>query len=196
MRLEDAMLCFSVDCRGFLPREAAELCREAIAGGADIIDLGPGGGEGLSREMVERVASVCREEDALLVVRNEPSLAREVGTGVLLTRPDFSVGYVRSILPAEALVGLAAKTRDEVLLALDMQPDFVVYFAGLKAPLLFSRLRSFSSVLIFAGGIQTIAEAGRIVEQGMRRLCLDFRCLTESVTESIAEVSRLLGRRI
>jgi hypothetical protein len=195
MRVEDAMLCLAVDGRGMFPREAAELCREAVAGGVDVIELGPGGGEGLSRETVERVAEACRAEDALLLLRDEPSLVREVGAaGVHLSQTGLAVGYVRTILPSGSLVALSAGSPDEAIVALELEPDLLVYAGGRECPGVFTRLRELSGAMFFAAGIGGPADAYAITARGVYRLWLDVSVLKGSITESAAEFARLVGR--
>jgi len=197
MRFEDALIYVTVDCRGMLPGELGELCREAIDGGADIIELGPGKGEGLSRELVGRVVDVCREENSILLIRDEPSLARDVGAaGVHLTQGGVPIGYARSILSRGSAVGLSSDSIDQAILALDLDPDFLICFAGTGCLEVFPKLRGLSSSLLFAGGIRDVDEAQRLVEGGVYRLCVDLGVLRGSVTDSVAAFSKVLGREM
>jgi thiamine-phosphate diphosphorylase len=192
MRLEDAFL--SVTTGGVLPAECAGWCREAIAGGADLIQLVP---EGMGTAEIAAVAEVCREDDALFVVEERAELAAETGAdGVVLGRADGPIAAARAAMGMNALVGLTARSVDEAKLGLALGADYLVFEDELGAASL-AAVRSVAVIPVFAGRIEGVARAAELVDTGVFRLCVLGRSIgPDRVREQVAEYSRLLGRSI
>lgn len=194
MRLEDAFLCMVLTARDHPADWLVRLCRDAVAGGADIILL-----QGSHQEdMVRAVASACREEEALCVVADDAELAVASGaSGVHLRAANGSVGIARTIMGVGGIVGVSSKTLDDTRLALEVGADYVVHEGGADSPSAFAAIGRGSGGFLYAGGIESVAVAERIVAAGVFRLCVDAdRLNQERITEDMAEYARLLGRSV
>jgi len=67
VRLEDAFLYLILDVSGLSPREAADVCGNAIAGGADVIQVVSGKKKAVAETVVEQMVDMCRRDDALVI---------------------------------------------------------------------------------------------------------------------------------
>jgi len=195
VRLEDAFLCLVLDVAAVPADGVPDLCAAAIAGGADMLRLR--GAAAAGREAVARAVTVCRRDDALLVIGGDAALAREVGAdGLHLDAADAAIAEARSLLGEGGMVGLSSRTRDEARLAVAVGADYLVHEAGVRCRSDFADLGARAGIPLFAGGIAGVEEAGRMVEAGLLRLCLDAGRLDPAgdLTRQVAAYSRLLGR--
>lgn len=194
MRLEDALLYLVVREEDMLNRDVGALCRQAIAGGVDIIQVPPRAqGRELTDEL-RQVLAACRDDDALLVVQDDAELAMSLGAdGVHLRSPDSEFGMARAIVGMERLVGLSSGTLDEARLAQEVGADYLLYLAADGAPL--AGLRELAGTPVYAGGIASPGDAAGRVDVGLLRICVDSGSLgAGDVTGNAAEYSRALGR--
>lgn len=198
MRLEDSLLVLVVDLDGMALQQAGDVCRAAIGGGVDMIRLRGNAVTTGDRDAVMPVVAVCEEDDALLVLDDQPSLAAELGVaGVHLSQPDMSESVARVTVGMDRLVGLTTQTLDEARLSLELGVDYIVHVAGSACVAAFASLRGLASIPLYAGGIQSIEDASAIVNAGTVRLCVDGSSLNgDSIQEEMAAYSRLLGRSI
>lgn len=112
-----------VFCRGDWPAVA----HAALRGGADAIQLRE---KDLSdRELLaraKRLASLCHEHDALLIVNDRPDIAALSGAdGVHLGRADLRVREARRVLSPGCIVGVSTRAPDEVSATAETAPDYV-----------------------------------------------------------------------
>ena len=198
MRLEDVLLYFIADMDRLPSGSASAFCRAAIGGGADLIHLRGGDVNDPSSVDVAAVASVCRGDDALLVIEDAPQTVVAIDAdGVHLGSVDASISLMRAVVGVDKLVGLSARTPDEVALALEVEADYVLHFAGRGCIGAFAGLLGIATVPLFAAGLGGLEEASELVEQGVLRLCIDAASLDGTrIEEEVAEYSRLLGRCI
>jgi len=200
MRLEDALLYVVLDSEPGQAGGVAEGCAEAIAGGADIIQItvGRDAPGPLPVEDARRVAEVCRRDDALLIIRGDASAAVALGAdGVHLDDPAMSVSLARAEGGPERLVGVSSISVDELRLAFAVGVDYVIHMGGTGCPAAFSGLHGEATAPLFAGGLESVEEAGQLVGQGICRFCVDWKLVAGAETrERAAEFSRLLGRCI
>ena len=128
MRLEDAFLYLVVDDERVRQPDAVGFCRNAIAGGTDVIEIG---GLGLSVVELEPILEVCREDEALCFVRDDAALAQELGAdGVRLTQQHAPVSHVRVAVGDACLVGATTQSLDTARLAVETGVDFLIDTEG------------------------------------------------------------------
>ena len=94
----------------------ADLLRPAVAGGVDIVQLRekrPGERELL--ELARAARELCRQLGVLLIVNDDPLLAREAeADGVHVGQDDMPVGQVRELVGPQMLIGLSTHARREI----------------------------------------------------------------------------------
>jgi len=189
MRLEDALLYLIIETIpdiGLKP-----FCEAAVAGGVDIIHLGCGlAGEGMA------VLEVCRRTDALLVISEDAVAARNTGAdGVHIPDATAPVGRYRAELGAKGIVGVSTRSRNDALLALEMEVDYLLHWAGPRCAAEFATLPGAAGNALFAAGLETLDHAREVVESGVYRLCIHAGLLEgDDVTRKAAAFSGILGR--
>ena len=196
MRLEDAFLYLVVESTFSADSDLVTACGEAIAGGADIIQVETctEGDDAVAAELPE----LCRKEQALLVVKGDPAVARDLGAdGVHLGSRETSMGLARAIAGEDCFVGMSTCSLDEALLGLEIGADYLLHHAGTACVGTFAALRGRAHVPLFAAGIACFEEAEEMVGKGIVRLCVELSRLDAArVKEEVAEYSQLLGRCI
>ncbi len=93
-----------------------DLLREAVAGGAGIVQLREKklGDEELTA-MANAARALCERIGALLIVNDRPSVALEAGAdGVHIGQEDMDAAAVRELVGAEMLVGLSTHTPEQI----------------------------------------------------------------------------------
>ncbi|TFH13153.1 MAG: hypothetical protein E4H02_12335, partial [Lentisphaerales bacterium] len=108
MRLRDALLCLALDSLSLQNKDIPGVCGAAIAGGTDIVRLNVGGIAPDEAEQIARaVLAVCRRDDALLVIVDDPTLARTIeADGVHMSDSERPVGESRSFAGMDSSVGM------------------------------------------------------------------------------------------
>jgi thiamine monophosphate synthase len=195
MRLEDALLGVILKARHTTPPQAGRACGAAIAGGADLIQVAAAGAMCPPRETLEAVVGACRRDDAMVVFDGNPELACELGAdGVHVRDESTPLGYARSVVGIDHVVGTSASSVIDATLALELAPDYLLYYGGASRQLL-SGLRDLSQAVLFAAGIADIEAAGRAVDEGVYRICVDHDLAgPEDIGERMARFSMTLGR--
>ena len=101
--------------------------RAALEGGADCLQLREK--QLTDQELVDRakrLASLCRNFGALLIVNDRPDLAVQSGAdGVHVGQDDLSVAQVRRIVAPTSLVGVSTHTPEQFTAAAAMAPDYI-----------------------------------------------------------------------
>ncbi len=105
---------------------ALDLTRAAVAGGAQVVQLRD---KQLSDRalvgLAVRMAGICHEAGALLIVNDRPDIARVAGAdGVHLGQEDLPVAAARKILP-DRLVGVSTHSDAEIEAALADGADYL-----------------------------------------------------------------------
>ncbi len=198
MRLEDALLYLVLTVDGLEASEAARLCRDAIKGGVDMVQIRTADKAGFNDALVQEVGNICKEEDALFIIADAPDLAHHANVaGIHLDRSDISIGQARSIIGMDQVIGLSSSSVDEAMLALEIGADYLMHNGGARSPSDFNLLKNISGVPLFAAAIGNIDEARRIVEGGVYRLCIGSEIIDSGrITEQMSQISRILGRCI
>ncbi len=142
------------------------VCEQAIAGGADILQLREqslGDRELLVR--ARRLRAVTRERNVLMIVNDRVDVARlSDADGVHVGQEDVSVADARRIVGPHALVGKSTHGTAEARAALDERPDYIAVGpmfpsqtkSGLtvQGPTLLAEVSAFADVPVVAiGGI-------------------------------------------
>jgi len=196
MKLEDALLCLVIR-ESAVPAagQGPDFCRRAVAGGVDLIQWTVGAGGETAPEELGSIRDVCREEGALLVLDGDPAVAVEADAdGAHMSGGDTSIGYVRSVLGEGRLIGLSSRSTDEAVMALDLEPDYLLHYEGTSSAAALSGLHAGQTVL-YAAGIETKEQAGALIESGVYRLAVDWGgSPAGDVQKKMAELSELLGR--
>ena len=195
MKLEDAFL-YVVFGDDFAGQALVDMCGGAIAGGADIVQVNAGDNPGQVTDEMRRLAGLCREEEALLVLRDDAALAAELGdVGVHLSEGGMEMGIVRAIMDGEGFLGVSTHTLDDARLSLEVGVDYLIHHGGMESGPAFAALRDDARVPLFAAGIAGLDDAQALVNDGIFRLCIDAGGLDgDDMAESVACFSRLLGR--
>jgi thiamine monophosphate synthase len=188
MQLEDALLCVKLD-----HVVSATWCRDAIAGGADMLVTGM---QGQDDDAVMALREICKSDDALFILGDDfLKIDHFAADGVHLESAEGPVGQARAVAGLERLVSVSATSADDARLAAAIGVDFVVVDMSVGVAAL-RAIRSEAALPVFAG-VSDVTMADEAVSAGMYRLCVDAGDVDESnVTESFAEYSRLLGRSI
>jgi thiamine-phosphate pyrophosphorylase len=94
----------------------ADLLRQAVAGGVDIVQLREKHlGEQELLELARSARELCRQVGALLIVNDHPLLAREAqADGIHVGQDDMPVAEVRELVGSEMLIGLSTHAPGEI----------------------------------------------------------------------------------
>ena len=108
-------------------RDVLHIAREAIAGGAHLIQWRHKTGEkGLQLPVVESLVAICREAGVPLIVNDDVDLALVAGAeGVHVGQKDLPVASVRRIVPSGWIVGASTNNVEEALAAEADGADYV-----------------------------------------------------------------------
>jgi len=183
-RIEDARLylCCGVRSGDDLER----LLREAVEGGADVIQLRE---KSLGADEILAAAKVFRrvadETGALFVLNDDPLLAVEADAdGVHVGQEDLSSAEAREVVGAERIVGLSTHREDQLLEAIaDEQIDYFSVGPVWKTPTKQGRpaagldyvdlaaSRAGDRIWFAIGGIDA-DNLGDVLDRGAERICV------------------------
>lgn len=200
MRLRDALLCLAMDSRSLHNRDVVGLCGSAIAGGADLVRLDVTGLDSDEAvRMAQSILAVCRRDDALLTIADDPTLARAIGAdGVHLSGTERAVGEAQSFAGMDRIVGMTVTTPVEAKLAASTGADYIIVGGrdmDVSDAVTVGRTGQIPAYVVV--GPADVDRAGDVVERGIFRLSLESDVIdAPDVTESVAVFSRVLGREI
>jgi len=191
MRLDDALLYVILETEP--AGGVGPFCESAIAGGVDVIHLAPA-----LAGRADVVRDVCRRADALFILSEDAAAALASGAdGTHMRDASEPVGQYRAVMGGEGLVGVSTRNRNDALLALEMDVDYLLHWEGTACAAAFAALPGAAGNTLFAAGLAGLDEARAVVESGIYRLCIDATALAgDDVTGRAAAYSRLLGRCI
>jgi thiamine-phosphate pyrophosphorylase len=193
-------------CGGKDPLTIAE---QAIAGGVDIIQMRE---KHKSRndlvDMGHKLAKLCKDEDVLFIVNDDPLLAKIVGAdGVHLGQDDlstFSIEMARDAIGPDRIIGVSTHSVDEFKKASASGFDYLAY-----GPLFKTKTKPYcigtldigtvmacaTKPVFFIGGI-TMNNIDQVLDSGGRNVGL-IRAITESkdITKSARELKEKLIRK-
>jgi thiamine-phosphate pyrophosphorylase len=108
-------------------RPYVEIVREVLLGGARIVQLRDK--RTPFEELVEigrALVVLVREFDALLIVNDNPYLAREIDAdGVHLGQLDMPVDIAREVVGREKIIGLSTHSKEQAIVAQFMDVDYI-----------------------------------------------------------------------
>jgi len=110
---------------------------QAIIGGAGIIQYRDKGDEaGRRRRYVTALSALCRRHEVLLIVNDDPYLARDSGAaGVHLGQDDASISTARELLGEQAIIGVSCYNRlDLALQAEQSGADYIAFGSFFPSP--------------------------------------------------------------
>lgn len=181
-------------CRG----DWLETARQAIAGGADCLQLREKGledGELLAR--ARRLRTLCREHEVVFILNDRPDIARLAeADGVHLGQTDMSIADARRILGPDRLIGVSTHNPEQFEAALAARPDYIAVgpmFASATKPqdhvpgpeLAACACRQTRIPIVAIGGI-TAGRAGIIHQAGCRCVCVCSAVISASDVEQAA----------
>ncbi|MEK7848201.1 MAG: thiamine phosphate synthase, partial [Chloroflexota bacterium] len=108
-------------------RAEADICRQALRGGARIVQLRDKAREkGVLLPICRELRAQCAAAGALFLVNDHLDLALASGAhGLHLGQTDLPVAVARRLLPVEYLIGVSAKTREQARAAQEGGADYV-----------------------------------------------------------------------
>jgi thiamine-phosphate pyrophosphorylase len=108
-------------------RDEVEVARQALAGGARLIQLRDKRREkGVQLPIARALRSLCHEHGALFIVNDHVDLALAVEAhGVHVGQKDLPVGIVRRLVPRQMIVGCSTNNPDEARRAEADGADYV-----------------------------------------------------------------------
>jgi thiamine-phosphate pyrophosphorylase len=108
-------------------RDVVEVARQALAGGARLIQLRDKRREkGIQLPMARALRSLCQEHGALFIMNDHVDLALAVEAhGVHVGQKDLPVGVVRRLVPREMIVGCSTNNPEEASQAEADGADYV-----------------------------------------------------------------------
>jgi thiamine-phosphate pyrophosphorylase len=116
-----------IDAAFLKGRDVAILAKQAISGGASVIQLRAKGLEaGAFLTMAGKVREVCSRCGALFIINDRLEIALAVDAdGLHVGQEDLPAGVARSLLPAGKILGCSARTVAEALQARDDGADYL-----------------------------------------------------------------------
>ena len=107
-------------------RDEVEIAREALAGGARLLQLRDKTREkGLQLPIAEALQRLCRERGAPFIVNDHVDLALAAADGVHVGQKDLPVSVVRRLVPREMIVGCSTNDPEEARRAEADGADYV-----------------------------------------------------------------------
>lgn len=206
------------DCRlyGFLDaaylgaRDPADVVRELVLGGVDILQLRA---KTWSHDdiatVARRILSLTRPAGVPLIINDHVVLARRVGAdGVHLGQEDLemtSVSTARAIMGSAAIVGVSTHSLSQAMAAVPLAPDYIgigpLFATGTKptaAPIGLETLREVSqkvSLPAFAIGGITMGNIAEVLQSGAARVAVVSAILcAANVTAAAREFKKAVGK--
>ncbi len=121
------MLYAITDSRLLKNKSLGEAVREAVLGGADIVQLREKHvfGEEL-KNLAKEVLEVTNEYNVPLIINDDPELCLEVGAaGVHIGQKDMDIISARQMLGEDKIIGVSAKTVEQAIFAENNGADYL-----------------------------------------------------------------------
>ncbi|MGH2805866.1 MAG: thiamine phosphate synthase [Actinomycetota bacterium] len=188
--LTDARL-YLVAPAEFGGRNLADLVAELTGAGVDLIQLREkemDAGDVL--RVAEPIAHACRAAGVPFIVNDRPDVAQAVGAdGVHVGQNDIPVGVARSIVGADAIVGLSTHRREEVDSGAATEADYIAVGPVYETPTKPGRPAAGLELIRYAaprverpwfaiGGIDE-GDLPEVIDAGARRIVV-VRAITEA----------------
>ena len=182
-----------------------EVAQQALAGGADCIQLREKDKtDPQSLDLANRIANLCHEAGALVIMNDRPDLAVLAGAdGVHLGQDDLPVAQARKIATQRMIVGKSTHSIAEVQAALTEQPDYLALGSIFPSPTkpqvpccgtkLIEQVRQVYSGPLFAIGGVTLEIAHQALAAGATGLALcQALCDSESPQTTCRDILKKL----
>ncbi|MBI4718407.1 MAG: thiamine phosphate synthase [Planctomycetes bacterium] len=189
------------------PGDWLDSAAAALEGGADVLQLRE---KALpDRELLaraRRLAALCRERQAMLVINDRPDIALLAGAdGVHLGQSDIGIAEARKLLPAAMLVGASTHTLEQVRGAAAAVPDYIAVgpmFAtatkpqGLIAgPATLAEARRETALPLAAIGGIDVHNAGEVLDAAPCCICVCRAVIAQAdPARAAARLRRLIER--
>ncbi len=123
----DYLLYAVTDFEQFPTSDPAGVCRQALEGGATVLQLRDKHGSFAERvKLAVRLQALCREFQACFIVNDDVRAAVESGAdGVHVGQRDLAAGKARELLGPGKILGVSAQTPEQVLLAARAGADYI-----------------------------------------------------------------------
>ncbi|HKJ71270.1 MAG TPA: thiamine phosphate synthase [Gammaproteobacteria bacterium] len=209
-RLAPVRGAYLIADRTHLSAEALEpAVRAALAGGVRLVQYRDKSDDGERRLGEARLlAALCHEHGALLIVNDDPRLARDAGAdGVHLGRDDVGVAEARAVVGTDTIIGVSCYNEIERALAAERAgADYVAFGSfhpsstkpeAVRAPLsLLKRARSRIGLpIVVIGGI-TPDNAGPLALAGADAAAVVSGILdADDITEAARRLNNLMRLR-
>lgn len=107
--------------------DAARVCRDLLAGGADVVQLRAKGHDPERiRQVGERLLPLCREACVPFILNDHPALAAELGAdGVHIGQGDGSLAEARAVVGPGKIIGRSTHSLDQARAALAEGFDYI-----------------------------------------------------------------------
>lgn len=161
-----------------------DVARAALHGGAGALQLRDKvSSRAELRHRADALRRLCDDAGALLIVNDDPTLARECGAdGVHVGQQDADVAECRSVLDADQIVGRSNATLDEALASVEMGADYIAVGAMFPSstksdtrPAGISTLRAVTAAVdvpvVAIGGV-TLENVHLVAEAGPDAICV------------------------
>ena len=180
-------------------RSNEEIVKEAIAGGAEIIQLRE---KQWSKEQIKedavKLLKICRENNVLFIVNDYVDIALEIGAdGVHLGQSDISIAEAREFCGNELIIGLSTHSVEQAIDADQEDVDYITigpifktrvkdYEVGVE--IIKPVLDNIQKPLIAIGGINK-ENIDEVLEQGVRSIAVISTVVSaENVKEAASEL--------
>jgi len=184
LTLRDFRLYVIIDKKAAIGRDLAYIAEEAIAGGADIIQLRDK--ESQARELVEAgraIRKVVGKDKALFIVNDRPDIALAIGAdGVHLGQDDLPVDCARSVLGKDKIIGLSTHSLEQAAAAQDSGADYIGVGPVFSTPTkpgykavglgLIERVKEMNGIPFVAIGGISAANIGDVIAAGASRVAV------------------------
>lgn len=193
----------------YSPMHHETIARAALDGGAKIIQLRDKTHE--DSELAEtacRIAALCRERVAILLINDRVNLAKECGAdGVHLGPDDMAPDEARRVLASDAIIGISCGTVSEARAAEIKNADYIgigAIFSTLTksdagAPIGLSALREIAeatSLPVAAIGGVDATNSTSCIEHGAQMACVVSAVASAGDESAMRAAARVLASRV
>jgi thiamine-phosphate pyrophosphorylase len=125
-----------IDTQALKGRSPAEVSRQAVSGGAKVIQLRDK--EYSKKELIpvaQELRDLCAEQDVLFIMNDYLDVALAVDAdGLHVGQDDLPVKVARQLLPTDKILGCSARTEDKAIIAQAEGADYIAVGAMYPTP--------------------------------------------------------------
>ncbi len=196
-----------IDVQSMAGRQAIDIARQAIAGGANVLQFRDKISDKSDIVSVAReIREICAQADVLFLINDHVDVAMAVDAdGVHLGPHDLPVKTARALLPPHKIIGCSARTVEKALKAQNDNADYVgvgsVYATATKpnAPVIGPEgLRSIKGAVslpvVAIGGINA-HNVSQVMETGADGVAVISAVMTSNIAASTQELIAAISER-